>query len=54
MERITVQARSAAPSEEREFVARLERLQRRLAALAAAAEASERELRRQRAAGRRP
>jgi len=57
MPTITIHRRSPAPSEgadTRELVERIERLQRRIAAMTAAANTTDSELRRQRAAGRRP
>ena len=57
MSSITVHRRPPASSEEpdvRELVERIERLQRRIAAMVAATDTGDGELRRQRAAGRRP
>ena len=57
MSAITIHRRPPASSEApdvRELVERIERLQRRIAAMAAASDAGDGELRRQRAAGRRP
>ena len=58
MPKITIHRRPPESSDDeparREFLARLERVQERLARLAAAAREADAELRRQRAAGRRP